>query len=85
MKLTGAPAATPVDATIASPACQQILAEFTAATCGMRAKDVCIAPGIGITARDSEGMRAKLKRLVARRILIEAESGLFTLAPATSA
>lgn len=48
----------------------------------MRAKDVCLALGVGVAAKDTEGMRAKLKRLVARQILTEAEPGLFTLAPA---
>jgi hypothetical protein len=82
-KLTGErDAATPVDATVASPAYQKILAVFTTATAAMRAKDVCIALGAGVTAKDTEGMRAKLKRLVARRILTETEPGLFTLAPA---
>lgn len=49
------------------------------------AKDVCLALGLGVTAKDTEGLRAKLKRLVTRQILIEAEPGVFTLAPATSA
>jgi hypothetical protein len=40
---------------------------------------------LDVTAKDTEGVRAKLKRLVARRDLIEAEPSLFTLAPATSA
>ncbi|MGH3516008.1 MAG: hypothetical protein ACRDQ7_01015 [Haloechinothrix sp.] len=82
-RLTGpAEPTTPADATIASLAYQQILAVFATATGGMRAKDLCAALGLGITAKDTEGLRAKLKRLVARRILIEAEPGLFTLAPA---
>ncbi len=78
-------AAAPVDATIASPAYQQILAVFTATTGGIRAKDVCLALGAGTTAKDTEGTRAKLKRLVTRHILVEAEPGLFTLASAPSA
>jgi len=83
MKLTGALEATaPVDATIASVAYQKILAVFATATGGLRAEDVCLALGAGVTAKDTEGMRAKLKRLVARQILIEAEPGLFALAPA---
>jgi hypothetical protein len=88
IKLTGhltdqAEASTPVDATIASTAYQKILATFATATGGMRAKEVCLALGAGMTAKDTEGMRAKLKRLVARQILIEAEPGLFALAPTT--
>ncbi|GAB2930261.1 hypothetical protein GCM10027280_17330 [Micromonospora polyrhachis] len=64
--------AAPADATIASPAYQQILAVFHATTDGMRAKD-------------TEALRARLKRLVARQILAEPEPepGLFTLASPT--
>jgi hypothetical protein len=70
-----------IDATIASTAYQQILAVFATAPSGMRAKDVCLALGLGLTAKDTEGIRAKLKRLVSRQILVEAEPGLFTLVP----
>ncbi|TDC85929.1 hypothetical protein E1193_01080 [Micromonospora sp. KC606] len=48
----------------------------------MRAKDICHALGTGTIARDTEGLRAKLKRLVGRQILAETEPGLFVLAPA---
>lgn len=85
LKLTGQVEAAPADATIASAAYQQILALFGTATAPMRAKDVCLALGAGVTPKDTEGMRAKLKRLVARQILIETEPGLFTIAPATPA
>ncbi len=74
-----APAA---DATLARPAYQQILAVFTAAGTALRAKDICHALGTGATANDTESLRAKLKRLVARHVLLEPEPGLFTLAPA---
>lgn len=85
-RLTGQDEAAAVaDATIASPAYQQILAVFATATDAMRAKDLCLALGLGVTARDTEGMRAKLKRLVSRQILTEAEPGLFTLAPTPAA
>jgi hypothetical protein len=36
-----------------------------------------------VTAKDTEGVGAKLKRLAARQILAETEPGLFTLAPPT--
>jgi hypothetical protein len=39
--------------------------------------------GLGTTSKDTEGLRATLKRLVARQILIESEPDLFTLAAAT--
>ncbi|KAB1929182.1 hypothetical protein F8280_00090 [Micromonospora noduli] len=77
-------AAPPADPTVASPAYQQILAVFHAATAPTRDKDICQALGTGTTAKDTEGLRAKLKRLVARQILTEPEAGLFTLAPPTS-
>ncbi len=86
MKLTGAAqATTPADATVASTAYQQILAVFGTATDGLRAKDVCLALGLGTTPKDTEGIRAKLKRLAARHILAETEPGLFALAPAAQA
>jgi hypothetical protein len=44
-----------------------------------RAKDVCHALGIGVTPKETEGIRAKLKRLVNRHILTETQPGLFTL------
>jgi hypothetical protein len=47
---------------------QQILAVFRTAAGGIRAKDVCLALGAGVTANDTEGMRTKLKRLVVRQI-----------------
>jgi len=71
------------DATIASVAYQQILATLTAATEPMRAKDVCLALGLGTAPKDTEGLRAKLKRLVARQVLTETEPGLFALATTT--
>jgi hypothetical protein len=74
------------DPTVASPAYQQILAVFTTTDhSGLRAKDICRALGIGTAAKDIEGLRAKLKRLVARGVLTEPEPGLFThTQPATS-
>ena len=58
---------------------QQILAVFTPDRGSLRAKDVCLALGIGTEAKDTEGIRAKLKRLVNRQILTENQPGLFTL------
>ena len=59
---------------------QQILATFTTGNGrAMRAKDVCHALGIGTEPKDTEGIRAKLKRLVKRRYLTEPEPGLFAL------
>jgi hypothetical protein len=82
--LTGEPEATePADATVATVAYQQILAVFTTTTGPMRAKDVCLALGLGTAPKDAEGLRAKLKRLVARHVLIETEPGLFALAATT--
>lgn len=69
----------------ADVAYQKILAVFATAAGGMRAKDVCLALDLSVTAKDTEGMRAKLKRLVARQILVEAEPGLFMLASTPTA
>jgi hypothetical protein len=65
---------------------QQILAAFqTGDNAAMRAKDVCHALGLGLEPKDTEGVRAKLKRLVKRRQLTEAEPGLFALPAPTAA
>src|SRR5690348_8078680 len=62
--LTGEPeAGFPADATVSSVAYQQILAVLTTAGGPMRAKDVCLALGMGTTPKDTERLRAKLKRL----------------------
>jgi hypothetical protein len=80
--LIGEPeASAAADATVTSAAYQQILGVFGTATGALRAKDVCLALGLDTAAKDIEGLRAKLKRLVARQILVETEPGLFTLAP----
>jgi hypothetical protein len=87
LRLAGADSSPPAaDATVASPAYQQVLAVFaTTDHSGLRAKDICRALGTGTAAKDIEGLRAKLKRLVARAVLTELEPGLFALAqPATS-
>lgn len=66
----------PLDTTVY----QQILAVFnTGNGSAMRAKDVCHALGLGTEPKDTEGVRAKLKRLVKRRLLTETEPGLFAL------
>jgi hypothetical protein len=65
---------------------QQIIVVFQTAGGGaIRAKDVCHALGLGNEPKDTEGIRAKLKRLVKRRILVEAEPGLFALTTLTAA
>jgi hypothetical protein len=70
---------TSTDPSIISEPYQQILAAFTPDGPGLRAKDVCRTLGIGTEPKDTEGIRAKLKRLVNRQILTEAEPGLFAL------
>jgi hypothetical protein len=67
--------------TVISEPYQQILAVFTPDRGALRAKDVCQALGIGTEPKDTEGIRAKLKRLVNRHILTESQPGLFTLNP----
>ncbi|MFM9697855.1 hypothetical protein [Streptomyces europaeiscabiei] len=43
----------------------------------MRAQDLCQALDLPIIAKNTEGIRSKLKRLVSRGILTEPEPGLF--------
>jgi hypothetical protein len=63
------------DPRVASEPYQRILAVFDTDECVMRAKDVCHAFGIGVAPKGTEGIRAKLKRLVDRQILTETEPG----------
>jgi len=71
LRLTGtADGPPPADVTMASTAYQQILAVFATAERGLRAKDICHALGVGTTANHTESLRAKLKRLVARGVLV---------------
>ncbi|MEV0398373.1 hypothetical protein AB0I07_35465, partial [Polymorphospora rubra] len=67
------------DPTIASAPYQQILTVLATTTTGMRAKDICIALGVEPLPKHVESARAKLKRMVNRKILTEAEPGIFTL------
>ncbi|GAA2842685.1 hypothetical protein GCM10010441_78450 [Kitasatospora paracochleata] len=67
------------------PGHREILATMEQSGGGLRAKDVCQALGLGTEPRNTEGTRAKLKRLVARGILIEPEPGLFALVAKTVA
>jgi hypothetical protein len=78
--------AIPDDGPLDNTVYQQILHVFTTGDgIPMRAKDVCHALGIGTEPKDTEGVRAKLKRLVKRRILTETEPGLFALAASAEA
>ncbi|MEV7394731.1 hypothetical protein [Streptomyces sp. NPDC091215] len=65
------------------PGYREILALFEQNGDGLRAREVCRTLGTGTEPRHTEGMRAKLKRLVNRGILTEPEPGLFTLTPPT--
>ena len=59
------------------PAYQQILDAFADLRRPLRARDLCVALDLPIVAKNAEGIRSKLKRLVSRGILIETEPGLF--------
>ena len=59
------------------PAYQQILTAFTDLGRPLRARDLCVALDLPILPKNTESIRAKLKRLVSRGILIEPEPGLF--------
>jgi hypothetical protein len=72
--------AIPDDGTLDNTVYQQIITAFNSDSNTMRAKDVCHALGLGNEPKDTEGIRAKLKRLVKRRILTEPQAGLFALA-----
>jgi hypothetical protein len=67
------------DPTIVSEPYQRILAVFRDATGPLRAKDVCLALGLGTAPKDTESLRARLKRLVGREVLTETKPGLFSL------
>jgi hypothetical protein len=60
------------------PAYQQILTVFTDLDRPLRARDLCQALDLPIVSKNTENIRAKLKRLVSRGILLETEPGLFT-------
>lgn len=60
------------------PAYQQIMDAFADLRRPLRARDLCTALDLPIVAKNTEGIRSKLKRLVSRGILTETEPGLFT-------
>ena len=60
------------------PAYQQIMDAFADNRLPLRARDLCIALDLPIAAKNVEGIRSKLKKLVSRGILAEPEPGLFT-------
>ncbi|NUK34159.1 hypothetical protein HRW12_10340 [Streptomyces lunaelactis] len=59
------------------PAYQQILTVFADVGGPLRARDLCQALNLPIIAKNTEGIRSKLKRLASRGILTEPEAGLF--------
>lgn len=58
------------------PLYPQLLAVFHEKQRPPRARDLCEALDLGLLPKNVEGVRSKLKRLVARVILTEAEPGL---------
>jgi hypothetical protein len=62
-----------------NPVYQHILTALNDGTAPMRAKDLCHALDLGFEPTKIEGMRSKLKRLVATGLVTEDEPGLFTL------
>ena len=62
-----------------NPVYQHILTALNGGTAPMRAKDLCHALDLGFEPSTIEGMRSKLKRLVATGLVTEGEPGLFTL------
>jgi hypothetical protein len=55
------------------PAYQQILTAFADIRRPLRARDLCVALDLPIVAKNTEGIRSKLQRLVSRGILVETE------------
>ncbi|MEV4575406.1 hypothetical protein AB0K16_19350 [Nonomuraea jabiensis] len=60
------------------PTYRQILGIFADLGRPLRARDVCEALDLPIVRKNTDEIRAKLKRLVSQGILVEAEPGLFT-------
>jgi len=60
------------------PAYQQILAVFGEVGGSLRARELAMALDLPLTRNDIQNLRAKLKRLTGRGILVETEPGLFT-------
>ncbi|MFG2172820.1 hypothetical protein ACGFMO_15835 [Streptomyces niveus] len=74
----GAANTTPTPTVPAHPAYQQIMAIFADRGEPLRSRDLCLELDLPVLAKHTEGIRSKLKRLVARGILTEPEPGLFT-------
>ncbi|MFC5820948.1 hypothetical protein [Nonomuraea harbinensis] len=70
--------AAPPPAVPEHPAYQQILTVFAEAGGSLRARDLARAMDLPLTQNGIQNVRAKLKRLVSRGILVETEPGLFT-------
>ncbi|HEV8652791.1 MAG TPA: hypothetical protein VG276_26230 [Actinomycetes bacterium] len=64
---------------------QDVVEVLAGAGVPLRARQVCQAVGTGAEPRHREGMRIKLKRLVERGWLVEAEPGLFACAAGVAA
>lgn len=60
------------------PAYQQILGVFDEAGGSLRARDLALAMDLPLSQNNIQNVRAKLKRLAGRGILVETEPGLFT-------
>ncbi|MGW2151389.1 hypothetical protein ACWCOT_44300 [Nonomuraea bangladeshensis] len=60
------------------PDYQQILTVFSETGGSLRARDLALAMDLPLTPNRIQNVRAKLKRLTSRGILIETEPGLFT-------
>ena len=62
-----------------NPVYQHIFTALTDADRPVCAKDLCQVLDLGLEPKNIEGMRCKLKRLVARGLIAENEPGLFAL------
>lgn len=64
-----------------NPAYQHILTVLTDADGPLRCKDLCHALDTGTEPKHIEGMRSKLKRLLATGLVVEEAPGLFAIPP----
>jgi DNA repair exonuclease SbcCD ATPase subunit len=79
LEMTGDSGKTTAGTPTLSPVYRQILAVMEQAPDGLRVKDLCRLLNTEADHTHTEGLRAKLKRMVARGVLTEPQPGLFTL------
>ncbi|NJP98476.1 hypothetical protein HCN51_55195 [Nonomuraea sp. FMUSA5-5] len=79
LEMTGDSGETTTGTPTLSPVSRQILAVMEQAPDGLRVKNLCRLLNTEADHPHTEGLRANLKRMVARGVLTEPQPGLFTL------